>query len=528
MMPLDVPTRTYLLAPGTSAGEVLGALTTLLSKDRRRRPPSLDAVAGSASVTTSTVLDTADRRLRAAGLELAMEAGASGPGRLVLREGATARSASAPAGRSRRRYLVTDLPDGWLKARLARLVDVRALLPLAVLRRRDQPVDVRNRDAKTVVRLTLVDLWALDKTDRIRLTGRVELSGVLGYPKPFARIDELLREGLGLDRATVSVVDDAVRALGGDPTGVSGRLQLDLVPNEPAGVAAVRVLRRLADMVEANLPGTRGDLDPEFLHDLRVAIRRSRSVLREMKAVFDPAGRQAQADALRWIQAVTGPTRDLDVQLLEWDDLVANLPAERRTDVGVAHGVLVARRAAAFRALKATLRSAEYRARWSTWRDFLDRDGSRPTGSAGRGPDADRTVRQVAGRRIRSVYRRMVREGKAIDDDSPAQALHDLRKRGKELRYLLELFGGLFPASQVKPLVASLKGLQDVLGRHQDREVQAENLRALAPELAALPGGADALLALGALVDRLQTEQHEARAHFVDRFGAFAGLPVPR
>ena len=30
--------------------------------------------------------------------------------------------------------------------------------------------------------------------------------------------------------------------------------------------------------------------------------------------------------------------------------------------------------------------------------------------------------------------------GAAIDDDSPAADYHELRKKGKELRYLLELF----------------------------------------------------------------------------------------
>ena len=78
----------------------------------------------------------------------------------------------------------------------------------------------------------------------------------------------------------------------------------------------------------------------------------------------------------------------------------------------------------------------------------------------------------------------MVKMGQAIDDDSPAEDLHELRKVGKELRYLLEFFASLYPAEVVKPFVKSLKGLQDQLGRFQDREVQANALRELAPEVA--------------------------------------------
>ena len=47
----------------------------------------------------------------------------------------------------------------------------------------------------------------------------------------------------------------------------------------------------------------------------------------------------------------------------------------------------------------------------------------------------------------------------------------------------------LFGEEVVEPRSRSLKALQDVLGRHQDREVQVAMLRSLADEVAALPGG---------------------------------------
>ena len=105
----------------------------------------------------------------------------------------------------------------------------------------------------------------------------------------------------------------------------------------------------------------------------------------------------------------------------------------------------------------------------------------------------------------------MVRDGSAIDDDSPAEALHDLRKRGKELRYLLEMFGGLFEPKVVKPMVKTLKDLQDVLGDFQDAAVESEMLRGLRDELAAEPGGPAALIALGPVLDALVAGQQDAR-----------------
>ena len=113
----------------------------------------------------------------------------------------------------------------------------------------------------------------------------------------------------------------------------------------------------------------------------------------------------------------------------------------------------------------------------------------------------------------------MVRMGSAIDADSPPEEYHELRKKGKELRYLLELFGApLYPAEVVKPLVKALKGLQDVLGRHQDREVQAATLRSLQDEVARAPGGVAALVAVGALIQRLAEDEQAARAQFERAF----------
>jgi hypothetical protein len=148
--------------------------------------------------------------------------------------------------------------------------------------------------------------------------------------------------------------------------------------------------------------------------------------------------------------------------------------------------LLFRRRSDTFRTLRRGLRGRRFAEALNEWCALA----AGPPGSdtAEQQPRAGLPIEAVAGDRIRSVYRRIVRDGRRIDDDSPAEALHDLRKRGKELRYLLELFGSLFPGPVVKPMVSALKGLQDVLGRFQDRAVQAELLQGLADVLALQPG----------------------------------------
>lgn len=505
-MPLDVPSYAFALPDGVEPA----ALVAFLAE-------RFDVVPDSTESLTYTVLDTADRRLGAAGAEAALHNGRSGA-TLVVSDGGGTAPQTVPAGR-RKRWLVTDLPEGPVRDRLAPVLEMRALLPLARVRVDAQALRVRNRDEKTVVRMRLATHAALDTGGQpVPLTPRLEVTGVLGYPRPLARVVTALSAEAGLVDAPGSLADEAIAASGGDPGGIRSKVRVELRPDQRTDAAAVEVLLVLAGMVEANLPGTLADLDTEFLHDLRVAVRRSRSVLREMKGAFPAESLGRQRDALRWIQAVTGPTRDLDVQLLDWDELVAAVPADRNASLAPVRSLLVRHREAALRALVRELRGPAYREAWDGYLAFLHGK----LGPARDRPDAKRPVVEVAGRRIRKVHGRMVAMGREIDDDTPAAHLHELRKRGKELRYLLELFGGLWPAEVVKPMVKSLKGLQDVLGLHQDREVQAAHLRDLADELATQIGGPDALLSLGVLVDELEAEQRAARARFADRFSDFA------
>jgi CHAD domain-containing protein len=513
----EVPTRSYV---STAESDAL-ALAAGLADRVRKASPALDANVGEREVTTRVVLDTVDRRLRAAGIDLAIETG-EGHAMFVLDGPVGARGLRVACRRQRRRYLADDLAPGGLAERLAAIVGVRALLPLVEVRREEVPVRVLDREAKTVVRLVVADLWALPKAspEPLRLPGRVEVTGVLGYRRRFTQVDDSVRAASDLATGTTAVVDDAVTAIGGSPGGLSGQVKVDLDPDEPAGTAARRVLRGLADVVEAQVPGTLDDLDTEFLHDMRIGVRRSRAVLRQMKRAFDPMARREQAESLRWIQAVTGPTRDLDVQLLDWDELVEMVPVERQAALGPAHALVVGQRKAALRTMKATLRSAEFRRHWTAWRLFLAVDTGRSDGT-----DAATPIRELARRRVTALSARIVREGRALTAESPPEAMHEVRKRGKELRFLFELFGpSLWPTSQVKPRVTALKALQDVLGRYHDRHVQVDQLRALAPELAHRPEGPDALLAMGSLIDRLEVDKRKAQGAVAERLEDFARL----
>ncbi|HYB30574.1 MAG TPA: CHAD domain-containing protein [Solirubrobacteraceae bacterium] len=460
--------------------------------------------------------DTFDGLLHAAGLSLVHADGALS---LFEVDSGVAR-ASLPAEAPTEPLFASALPAGSLRESLSALTDVRALLPLVHVHARERLISVLDDEGKTVVRLALEEPELVDPAGADSpLRPRLRITGIRGYDKARLQVEATLGE-LGFKAADQPLVDEAVRAAGRAPGGVPSKIEVPLRGEQRADAAAALVLRALLEVIEANLEGTIADLDSEFLHDLRVSVRRSRAVQRELKGVFEPAELAHFRAECRWLQQATGDARDLDVHVLEFAAMQALVPESMRDDLDPLLEVLRGRRARARRALVTALRSERTLTLLSAWRSFLD--GLEVSDEEQR-PDAARPIAAVAGERIRKVYRQMVRMGSAIDESSPAEQYHEMRKKGKELRYLLELFGApLYPGEVVKPMIKTLKALQDVLGRHQDREVQIVLLRSLAPEVARAENGEAALLALGALIARLGEEEAAARGEFAARFAEFA------
>ena len=466
-----------------------------------------------------TFYDTVDGRVQRAGLSVVWE-----DGRLELwaaGDGDRPRAMLA-TGRPEGPLLAAGLPEGALRDALRGVIDVRALLAVARVHVRARGLRVLDAEGKTVVRAVLASpAVLLDSPARRRpLTRRLRLTAVRGYDRELARVTRALEHDLGYEAAARSLGEEALEAAGGRPGGVSAKIEVTLSSSERADAAAVAILTRLLEVIEANRAGTIADVDSEFLHDYRVAVRRSRAVQRELRIVFPPAELAHFRAEFKWLQEITGDARDLDVYLLEFDDYAAMVPGRIRADLEPLRAELIVRRRAAHRRMVAALESERALALPGSWREFLAGLPDRPPEDR---PGAAEPIAELAGARIATVYRRMVRMGSAIGPTSAAEEYHELRKKGKELRYLLELFGGpLYPEDVVKPMVKTLKGLQDVLGRHQDREIQRATLSALRAAVARRAQGADALMAMGVLVGRLEEDERAARTEFAASFAGFA------
>ncbi|HEX4952572.1 MAG TPA: CHAD domain-containing protein [Thermoanaerobaculia bacterium] len=444
------------------------------------------------------LFDTYDRRLLAEGRLLFREAGA-GKGSLEL---------THEEGRSEVRLaeaaepgLIAEMPPGRLREALATTVADRRLLPLVAIEERGFALALLDERGKTVARLAVVGRRAeAGEGKPARLARRAVLEPLRGYEGE----SEAAASALGAILATPAEgfraeIDEALVATGQPLVPPSPKVEVPLDPAEPVVAAAGRMVGELTRVLVALEPGTRKALDPEFLHDFRVALRRLRSLVREVERVAPGHGVKRLRSELGAIAGRTGPCRDFDVLAADLAGHAAEMPAWAAEGLAILDHHVALRRAEAQREVAAALASG----RWRRLLAALDHFARRAAATAA--PEAA-PIGEVARRRLAKAQRRFAREAEALGTHPAPEALHALRITGKRYRYLLELFAPLFPRPSLAPLVDELKQVQDLLGRANDFAVQGEKLRQLAAEAAhSAPRALAAGMAVGYLLARLES-----------------------
>ena len=465
--------------------------------------PKFALVAGPEQTVSHTWLDTFDWRLHSAGISL--EYLDDGPLILQFPDGNRLqgpRPKKWPA-------LLADLPAGRLRDALAPIVTLRALLPVVTVQRAVRESRVLNTDEKTVARLLTES--AADGTSQL------QVQPLRGYNVDGDRIARLVGGVDGLTAATTTPYDDALALATRSPNDRAQDVLARLRPTTPAAVAIASMLAQFAAVIDDNVAGTIAAIDTEFLHDLRVAVRRSRSILKLAGDVLPANIAEQFQPEFKWLGDLTTPVRDLDVYLLELDNMAARLSSADPHDLDPFRSFLVRHRASERRRLVRGLRSRRFEQVMSDWRAALAQVTTESDDANG-GPAAAALARQ----RIDRAFRRVLRRGKRITADSPSEQVHELRKRCKELRYLLEVFRPVCADAPYRPLIKELKALQDTLGDFQDGEVQREAVREFAAammEQGAAPPAT--VLAMGELAAQLDAHQLNARGALVGRLQPF-------
>jgi CHAD domain-containing protein len=243
-------------------------------------------------------------------------------------------------------------------------------------------------------------------------------------------------------------------------------------------------------------PGTRLGRNPEELHQMRVATRRMRALLRAGRPLADLGPWEEVRAELSWLGDVLGRVRDLDVLIDQFEQQASEFESADRRSVGRLIGLLRTERAVAQEALLFALRSERYSHLLNAIEDKL---------SATPLPTSFISLREVAG----GEFRKLRKTVRALGEQPTDAALHATRIRGKRARYAAEL-AELAVGKRATNFVRKAKAFQDVVGDHQDAVVAEEKIRVLLTKV----GGTRTGFAAGRLIELQHARRRAARAAF--------------
>ena len=407
-----------------------------------------------------------------------------------------------------------DYPASDFREQLKPLAHIRGLQCVARLTREQTVLRLLNEDAKTVVRVML------EKTvvhGQERSTDQCVLAPVKGYRQEAKQVAKLLSTN-GLKQVTTPVYIRAIKHAGLKPGAYSSKVNITLTPDMNSQDAVKRLLAYLVGVMRLNEDGVRLDIDSEFLHDFRVAVRRSRSLLSQVKGVLDPQTTAKLQTDLRTLGQLTGRLRDLDVYLLMQSHYEKLVPEPLRPGVIRLFRSLKAKRGNELKKVAAAMASDEY----DSIITFLENFPKQNHDTASTPVNALFPTIEIAKTVIFKRFRKIIKSGGKITTATPDAKIHRLRIECKKLRYLLEFFASLFPTEEMKAFIKQLKILQDNLGTFNDLSVQQiflyDYLKTMRTssvnsfQLAAATGG---------LIVRLNMEQAEVRRAFFNVFRQF-------
>ncbi|MEU0538166.1 CHAD domain-containing protein [Amycolatopsis tolypomycina] len=280
------------------------------------------------------------------------------------------------------------------------------------------------------------------------------------------------------------------------------------VEARPADPAIHHVRAKLDREIRALLahePGTRSGADPEDLHQMRVALRRMRSVLKLSGKLVGDGAEPVRAE-LGWLGQSLGEVRDYDVLIGHLREVIADFEVRDQAPGRRLVSVFVSERANAKRRLTRALSSARY--------STLLREVSLLTRASAEVADEPHDL--ITG--LAKPHRKLAKAVRALPADPPDDDLHALRIHGKKLRYAAELAqtsAKKKQAAKIKTLLKATKDFQTVLGDHQDAVLAAERLRTVL-ESADGPMG----FVAGRIAERELARRAAARAVWRDSWAA--------
>jgi CHAD domain-containing protein len=223
-------------------------------------------------------------------------------------------------------------------------------------------------------------------------------------------------------------------------------------------------------------PGVRQE-EPDAVHQMRSATRRTRSALATYRTLFDKTEVKKLADKLKWLARILGRARDAEVMRerlrqhlndLPEEDSSGPLPGPIEHELGTAYD-------AGYQKVLKTLGTGRYYRLLGDLENFRDHPPAADL--------ASRPARKMTARLVDKSAKRLNRARKDAKRSAsgPARdaALHRVRKDAKRLRHAAETVTGIH-GKPARRLVTAAQRLQQILGDHQDSVMARDLLTRLA------------------------------------------------
>ena len=237
-------------------------------------------------------------------------------------------------------------------------------------------------------------------------------------------------------------------------------------PDQIAEQAARDILRDCLDQIAANFVVVRKLDDIEGPHQLRIGLRRLRSVFSVYKSALESPEMARLSGEAKWLGQEVGRLRDLDVVA---NDIVGREAALHPDEPGLsALAEALARQAGERRDhVRTLLMAARAQAFLIDLAQFVETRGWLvPADFAQTGRLAVPVV-DLAHRGLNKRWKKVSKAAQGLETLT-AEQRHALRKELKKLRYAVEFFAPLFPSKRVAPFLKGLKKLQTVFGDLND------------------------------------------------------------
>jgi CHAD domain-containing protein len=218
------------------------------------------------------------------------------------------------------------------------------------------------------------------------------------------------------------------------------------------------------------LAAEKPDEDIEYVHELRVATRRTMAALRLYADMLPRRRADRMETRLKQIRRAAGDARDYDVLAQRLTDGHSDAEAQRFLEK------VRSRRRKAQRPIQAVYRRLKKDDRFDGWvKKLLRGVRHRSQGSKTKAEPKDPRFGEWARTHLRRIVNRFFKVSPT--DDTDASALHRFRIRAKELRYEMELLAGAFPPDFVEKLYPVVETLQQQLGEINDHATAQARLR---------------------------------------------------